>query len=289
MSEATERLLQLLTLERLDEAGAQDRYLWRGATGKHAANLSGRLFGGVVIAQAIMAAGRSDTARRVHSAQLNFLRGGSVDVPADYGCTKLFEGRTYATWRVDVTQTEPGSGSQQLIAHATVGLTAGVDDAPDWHEPAAETPDFVTAVDRDELVGRRDPATQPVQTRVDATEHGDTGPTLTLWAKPNGTLPEDPLVHQALLGYVSDRGMVTVARKAHAQQHQGLNGATLDHAIWFHRPVVFDRWHSHSMRNSSLVDGRGMTHGTLHRQDSTGQSVLVATTAQQSALRVRST
>ena len=278
MSEATERLLRLLTLDRLEqeEAGDADQ-LWRGATGQHAANLSGRLFGGVVIAQAIVAAGRSDTARRVHSAQLHFLRGGSIDEPADYRCTQLFEGRTYATWRIDISQ------SQHLIAHATVGLTAGVDDVPDWHQPATEAPDFATAVDRDELVGRRNPAAQPVETRVDANEHGDDSPHLTLWAKPNGNLPEDPLVHQALLGYVSDRGMITVARKAHSPEHPGLTGATLDHAIWFHRPVVFDSWHRYSMRNVNLVDGRGMTHGTLYRN-----GVLVATTSQQSALRVRS-
>lgn len=259
----------------LTEISRDERYInWAGEAGANAMNLAGRLFGGMVLAQTIMAAGRCLPDRRIHSLQQIFLRGGQADRPLAYNCEVLFAGNTYSAIRVEVHQDD------QIISHAQVGVTAGVE-GPDRQTPSPATTKLEHTVNRDELMKRRNWQDQPIEVRVEAERETDSEPNLDTWLRPSGPLPDDQLIHQAMLSYVSDRAFLRTAWKPHAEEWGPFKGATLDHTIWFHRPVHFDDWHVFSMNSPAMIDGRGMNHGVIHDTNGT----LVASLSQQGAMR----
>lgn len=259
----------------LDEISRDDRWVhWHGEPGADARNLAGRLFGGMVLAQTIMAAGRCLPDRRIHSLQQMFLRGGVAEDPLTYKCEMLFTGRTYAAIRVEIHQND------EIISHAQVGVTAGVE-GPDRQSPSPATTKLEHTINRDELMQRRKWQDQAIEVRVEAERETDAEPNLDTWLRPRGPLPDDQLVHQAMLSYVSDRAFLRTAWKPHAAEWGPFKGATLDHTIWFHRPVRFDDWHVFSMESPAMIDGRGMNHGVIHDSDGT----LIASLSQQGAMR----
>lgn len=268
-----ERLLERLDLEQhaVDEHGTT----WRGETGAVSKNMSNRLFGGLVVAQTIVAAGRTNPEREIHSLQQVFLRGGRTDLPVDYRVTMMFSGRTFASAHVEAHQ------DGQVISSAHVGFSTGID-GPDRHDPAPPRPDIETAVNRDKLRERPGWREQPVEMFMDPATHGHKEATLAVWMRPAGPMPPDPLMHKAVLGYASDRGLMSVAWQPHGT-HAELFGSSLDHLMWFHRPVVLDRWHSYVIHSPTLAAGRGLNHGVIH--DEAG--VLIASTAQQGSIRAR--
>ena len=273
-NQGTERLLHRLDLAEVDR---DDRAVtWQGIAGENAMNMSGALFGGFVLAQSVVAAGRTLPDRRVHSLQQVFLRGGQPTGEIDYRCEVLFEGRTYASSRVEVHQ------QGELIAHAQVGYTIGVD-GPERETATAARSRFEDTVNRDELRQRRNWQDQPVEVRVVAGHEDDPEATLDTWIKPYGTLPDDQALHQGFLAFVSDRAFMTTAWKPFLAEHGRPRGATLDHTIWFHRPIDFNDWHVYSMHGPAVLDGRGLSHGTVHHRN----GALIASTAQQGSLRVR--
>lgn len=271
MNTPVERLLYRLDLRPGATDGATSS--WHGEAGENALNMSNRLFGGMVVAQTIVAAGRTHRDRTIHSVQQVFLRGGSATEPLRYDVERLFTGRTYASVRVAVIQ------SDQVISHAQIGLTAGIE-GPDRQDAAPPRPERSTARNRDQLRNRPNWDDQPVEMLIDPATENDGRPDMATWIHPDGPMPDDPLMHKAVLGFVSDRGMMSVAWKPHGDR-QALNGATLDHSIWFHRPLVFDDWHSYVMHSSTIAGGRGMNHGLIHHHDGT----FVATTMQQGTFR----
>ena len=232
------------------------------------------IYGGMVLAQTIVAAGRTVPERAVHSLSQMFLRAGRADVPLTYRCATLYDGRRYSMLEVRVLQED------EVISHAQVGLTGGAD-GPDRQEAApAEPAPIEDTVDRDVLFARKRAGDQPVEVRVVAERATDASPSLETYVKPNGTLPEDPLVHQAFLAWVSDRGFMRTAWKPHDGESD-YRGASLDHSMWCHRPVVFDDWHMYAMHSPSIADGRGLILGSIH--DAKGAHV--ASTAQQGNYR----
>ena len=275
MSDGTARLLQCLELDTIDEH-ADGGSTWQGITGHIATNMSGRLFGGFVLAQTVVAAGRTITDRRIHSLQQVFLRGGQPTGPIDYRCTPLFVGRTYASARVEVFQ------GGELISHAQVGYTSGVD-GPEHEDVVVPRSRLEDTVNRDEHRKRKNWEHQPVETRVVVAHEADDEPRLDTWLRPFGPIPDDQLLHQAVLAFVSDRAFMTTAWKPFRAEYGSPRGATLDHTIWFHRPVTFDDWHVFVMDGPAVVDGRGMSRGTIHHHDGT----LIASVAQQGAFRPR--
>lgn len=266
-----ERLLYRLDLQQ----GTTDdtTTVWHGEAGENALNMNNRLFGGMVVAQTIVAAGRTHSDRTVHSLQQVFLRGGSSTEPLRYVVERLFEGRTYASVRVAVHQGE------RVISHAQVGVTTGIE-GPDRQDDPPPRPDRANTRNRDELRNRPNWDDQPVEMLIEPGTENDGRPDMLTWIRPVGPMPEDPLMHQAVLGFISDRGMMSVAWKPHGDR-DAMKGATLDHTIWFHRPLVFDDWHSYLMHSSTLAGGRGMNHGLIH--DEAGRHV--ATTMQQGTFR----
>ena len=240
-------------------------------------NMSGALFGGFVLAQTVVAAGRSMAGRRVHTLQQVFLRGGQPTGAIDYVVHRSFDGRTYAASRVEAWQ------RGELISQAQVGYTGGVV-GPEREEPTAARSRLEDTVNRDEYRGRRNWQDQPIETRVVADHEGDDEPTLDTWLRPFAPLPDEQVMHQAFIAFASDRAFMTTAWKPFQAEHGRPRGSTLDHTLWFHRPVTFDDWHVFSMRGTAVVDGRGMSQGAIHRHD---DGTLVATVAQQGSLRVR--
>lgn len=266
-----ERLLYRLDLRQgeTDESTTT----WHGEAGENALNMSNRLFGGMVVAQTIVAAGRTHPEHAVHSVQQFFLRGGSAAKPLRYRVERLFAGRTYESARVEVHQ------GDHMISHAQIGLTLGID-GPDRQEPPPQRPPRDQAKNRDQLRQRPNWDDQPVEMLIDPATETDGRPDMATWIRPAGPMPDDPLMHKAVLGFVSDRGLMSVAWRPHADGG-AFKGATLDHSIWFHRPLVFDDWHSYTMHSPTIAGGRGMNHGVIHHHDGTH----VATTVQQGTFR----
>lgn len=258
MTDPAQRLLRRLDLERGSDSG--DTTTWHGRAGEGALNINDAIYGGMVLAQTIVAAGRTVPDRSVHSLSQMFLRAGRADVPLTYRCSPLYAGRRYSMIEVRVLQEDV------VISHAQVGLTRGAD-GPDRQEPpTVDRASIEDTVDRDVLFARKRAGDQPVEVRVIEARATDATPSLETYVKPNGALPEDPLIHQAFLAWVSDRGFMRTAWKPH-DSDADYRGATLDHSMWFHRPVVFDDWHMYSMHSPSIADGRGLILGSIHAAD----------------------
>ncbi len=277
MSEAIGRLLHRLDLEP-GEAG--DGFAtWKGTAGQHALNMGNRLFGGFVFAQTIVAAGRTDPERDVHSVQQVFLRAGNASDPLEYRVEQLFSGRTFASVRVEVHQ------GGQIISHSQVGLTLRSETmraaSPDRQKPAPVLASRDTMANRDVLRNRPNPHDQPVEMLIDPEQENDGQPFVATWTRPSGPLPDDHLMHQAVMGFTSDRGLMSIIARPHAKAG-AFRGATLDHSIWFHRPVRFDDWHSYVMQSPTLSEGRGLSRGEFHHADGTH----VASTQQQGMFRL---
>lgn len=262
-------------VKRLDLEPTEDPNTFHGEAGPGSLNMSQRLFGGLVVAQSVVAAGRAMAPRSIHSIQQVFLRGGRVDLGLRYRVEPMFVGRTYASARVEVWQ------DGHIISHATVGLSHEVGGA-DRQAPMPQVTALAETVDRDELRNVVRPDGQPITFRVDAEQHEDDSPQLDAWLRADGTLSDDQLVHRAVLAYATDRAMISTAWKPYAASGNP-KGATLNHSIWFHRDVQIDEWHVHSMRSPNLNDGRGMIFGEIYTD--TGQRV--ASTAQEGTMRKR--
>lgn len=273
MPTATDRLLERLDLDSID--GDDTHQVWEGHAGAGALNYSNRLFGGMVVAQAIVAAGRTVPDRRIQSLQQVFLRGGRADTPLHYVVHRLFTGNTYASARVEVRQAD------EIISHVQVGFSSGIEDGPVRYEPSPSTTSFDETVNRDELYKRPGWDDQPVEVRIDPAIDDRTDPLLDLWIKPLSSLPDDPVMHQAVMGYVSDRAFMGTAWKPHYEEHGLFKGSTLDHSIWFHEPVRFDHWHTFTTASPAINDGRGLNFGSIYD----GSGSRVASLVQQGTYR----
>jgi acyl-CoA thioesterase-2 len=106
-----------------------------------------------------------------------------------------------------------------------------------------------------------------------------------LWFRAEGTMPDEPIVHQAVLAYASDYGLLGTALHPHrlSFMSRGLQAASLDHAVWFHRPFRVDDWLLYAMDAPAAAGSRGFTRGSIFTRDGT----LVASTAQEGLLRLR--
>jgi len=264
-----DRLIRRLSLD-VDSTGRS----FRGEAGIAALNGNDMVFGGLVVAQAVVAAGRAMADRTVHSLQHSFLRGASADRGIDYQVITLHEGRTFASLRIDARQ------GDTLIGQSTVGLSTEVD-GPERDEDIGEIPPLATSVDRDELRGIVRPDGQPIVFRIDEAQHANSDAAMDLWLRADGEVDVDPVIAQALLAYASDRGVISTAWKPFAATVGEMFGATLTHSIWFHRPTDLSDWHVHSLRSPFMGSGRGMVLGGIWSAD----GLRVASTAQEGTIR----
>ena len=271
-----DRLLKQLELERLD----RDLFLGDAGEGQF------RLFGGVVAAQSVVAAYRTvDDAGAMHSLHAYFLRPGRHDVPIRYVVYRIRDGRTFTTR--DVVAYQAGEAIFNLscsFAKPEQGISRdepapevpGPDGLPQWEfarPDRHQDREMMARFERDSPVELRAINVGP------ASESAI--PTRRVWMRVRGELPEDPAMHAGLLAYASDRGLIATARIPHGFGRGSPASASLDHAIWFHRPPRFDDWLLYTSESPVAHAARALIYGQMYRRD----GVRIASVVQEGLIR----
>ncbi|MCC5811405.1 MAG: acyl-CoA thioesterase II [Ectothiorhodospiraceae bacterium] len=286
MSDLLERLVELIRLERLDDN------LFRGQSQVLATK---RVFGGQVLGQALSAAGQTVEQRSVHSLHGYFLRAGDATAPIIYSVERMRDGGSFTARRVVATQHGRPIFEASMSFHVP-------ESGPDHHatKPDVTSPeDLLTSQDvvREylesgevpEKLAARLTRPQPIEIRQVLPDHPLRPrirvPYKQVWMRTSGTLPDDPSLHQTLLAYASDHSLLGTALRPHGLTFldRRLQSASLDHAMWFHRPFRFDDWLLYTMDTPTASGARGFTRG--HIFDREGR--LVASTCQEGLTRVR--
>lgn len=285
MSTPLDDLLSLLALEPLEVN------IYRGANRDVG---SGRVFGGQVFAQALVAARRTvDDAREAHSVRGDFILPGDLAAPIVYFVDRLRDGTSFATRRVTAIQHGRAIFNLSASFHKVEDGLAHQLSMPDV--PAPETlPSELTLLraiaDR---IPERYRATwtqdRPIDIRpvdpVDPFTADVRPPQRQLWFRATGTMPDELLLHQAVLAYASDYSLLTTSLLPHgvAYRAAGLQLASLDHSVWLHRPFRADDWLLYVMDSPVSSGARGFARGSIFAR--TGE--LVASVAQEGLLRMR--
>lgn len=268
-----EQLLPQLALDPLDV----DLFLGDPGPG------SGRLFGGLVAAQCVIAAGRTlPESRQLHSLHGYFLRPGRHDVPIRFTVDRIRDGRSFTTRRVKANQSgEAIFNLSASFAKPEEGISHQ-DPMPDAPDPA-DLPEWEEV--RAEAIG--DPTAKrfdsAVEVRVCDLPGADRRARQRNWLRIRGRLPDDPLLHTAALVYASDRTLLSTAARPHDLPWNQRLGASLDHAVWIHRPVQFDDWLLYAAESPVAHAARGLIFGGLFSRD----GVRIASVAQEALIRDR--
>ncbi|MFD9000484.1 acyl-CoA thioesterase [Streptomyces sp. NPDC059582] len=271
MSQALQSLLDLLDLEQIEET------IFRGQS---RSAVVPRVFGGQVAAQALVAAGRTVPADRLaHSLHAYFLRQGDPGAPIVYDVDRIRDGRSFTTRRVVAVQ----------HGKPIFGLSASFqtyEDGLDHQAPMPAAPDPATLPTSEErlsgyghlgaeVVEKFLEAREAIDLRyVDEPPFGKFGeprePHSQVWFRTNGKLADDPLLHVVLATYVSDMTLLDSVLLAHGRGGWAVGdvvGASLDHAMWFHRPFRADEWLLYDQESPSAHGGRGLGQARIYTQD----------------------
>lgn len=237
----------------------------------------GRLFGGLVLAQSLVAAGRTVSFGNVHSMHAYFLRAGQAKEPIDYSVERIREGRNFLTRRVTARQ------AGHTIFESSASFVAG-EDGISHQEPMPAVPDpedcepWWTSIaaprmpESGAMPNRMRRWNNPIDLRAaeqPTREDDGTGrlPKRMVWGRMMGTLPEDPLLHAAALVYLSDSGLVATVAHHYGIWMPGGATASLDHAVWFHYPPRFDDWVLYASESPAANAARAvMFAGMYNRQ-----------------------
>ncbi|MCX4832409.1 MULTISPECIES: acyl-CoA thioesterase [unclassified Streptomyces] len=288
MHKALESLLDLLDLEQIEED------IFRGQS---RSSVVPRVFGGQVAAQALVAAGRTVPAdRHAHSLHAYFLVAGDPGAPIVYTVDRIRDGRSFTTRRVVAVQ------HGQPIFHLSASFQtyeeglehqADMPPAPDPESlPTAEEtlPRYVDDVLEPDVVRRLLEAREAVDLRyVDAPPFAFVGdpqpPRSQVWFRARDKIADDPLLHVCLATYVSDMTLLDSVLLAHGRGGWAVGdvvGASLDHAMWFHRPFRADEWLLYDQESPSTSGGRGLGQARIYTQDGR----LAITVIQEGVVRV---
>jgi acyl-CoA thioesterase-2 len=284
VSEALDKLIGLLDLEQIELD------IFRG---RSPSDNRQRVFGGQVAGQALVAAGRTvPSDRPVHSLHAYFIRPGDPAVPIVYTVDRVRDGRSFTTRRVTAIQ------------HGKVIFTLSAsfhhdEPGPEYSAPMPEAPppESVppTGERLEKLFGVRAHESF-LDTPIDLRFAGPLShevfldPSLRtdrslVWLRADGDLPDDPLLHVCLMTYVSDMTLLDSVLIRHglswADGHT--TGASLDHAMWFHRPFRVDRWLLYAQESPAAAGARGLARGEVFTQDGT----LVVSVMQEGLIRTR--
>ncbi|GAA2935970.1 acyl-CoA thioesterase II [Streptomyces erythrogriseus] len=271
MSQALQELLDLLDLEQIEEN------IFRGSS---RSAVVPRVFGGQVAAQALVAAGRTvPEDRPAHSLHAYFLRLGDPGAPIVYTVDRIRDGRSFTTRRVVAVQ------HGKPIFHLSASFQT-YEEGLDHQDPMPASPDpdaLPTSEERlrgyahldPEVVDRFLEARAAVDLRyVDEPPYGRFGeprePHSQVWFRTNGKLADDPLLHVVLATYVSDMTLLDSVLLAHGRGGWAVGdvvGASLDHAMWFHRPFRADEWLLYDQQSPSAHGGRGLGQARIYTQD----------------------
>jgi acyl-CoA thioesterase-2 len=281
----THTLVENLRLERLEVN------LFRGTTPEEESRE--RIYGGQVIAQALLAAYETVEARVCHSLHCYFIRPGDPLIPIIFEVDRARDGGSFTTRRVIAVQ--HGQQIFNLAASFQVEEQGFEHQAP---MPAAPPPE---AVEDDMVAERRLLADapperrawldrpQPIEMRTVGGRNGEAAekrePVQQVWFRAKDAIGDDPRLHQVILAYASDMSLLGTASRPHGLTWQtGLMMASLDHAMWFHRPTDFNEWHLYHQESPSASGGRGFNLGAIYRAS---DGALVANCAQEGLMRVR--
>jgi acyl-CoA thioesterase II len=258
----------------------------------------GRVFGGQVLAQSVIAAGRTvedlpDAAehpRRIHSLHGYFLRAGDSNHPLSFVVERLRDGHSFSARRVHAIQ----NGKPILSMITSFQTEAGGLDHQDPRPAAAEPSNLNTVAE--EFAGISDPAAnfwsqakaidlRHVEGAIYVHPARERAARQSVWLRAVGQLPEDPLVHAAVLAYCSDYSLLEPVLRHHglAWSDRRLRAASLDHAMWFHRPGRVDDWTLYTQSSPSASGGRGFATGRMFSATGT----LIASVAQEGMLRIK--
>jgi acyl-CoA thioesterase-2 len=285
MSFPVRELLDLLDLEPLEVN------IYRGQNRDIG---TGRVFGGQVLSQALVAARRTvDEPRDAHSLHGYFILPGDLAAPIVYFVDRLRDGSSFSTRQV--TAIQHGRAIFSLLAsfHITEAGYEHQTPMPDVPPPEklANELDLIRGMADRIPESLRKVITQdrPIDFRpvspIDPFHPDKRPPVRYLWLRAIEKLPDDQLTHQAVLAYASDYGLLGTALLPHgvAPRSPALQLATLDHAFWAHRPFRADDWLLYAMDSPAAAGARGFTRGAFYTRDGT----LVASVAQEGLMRPR--
>ncbi len=256
----------------------------------------GRVFGGQVLAQGIIAAGRTvpsaagAPARPIHSLHAYFMRPGDDTQPIRFSVEGMRDGRSFSTRRVHAIQ--HGKPILSMIA-SFQEPAAGMD----HHDPMPDVPgpeglrslaDVFAGIDHPgarHLAEGRAIEQRHVEGNLYVSPGSDHVARQHVWLRAIGALPDDPLIHSAILAYASDYSLLEPVLRRHGVTwtDRRLRPASLDHSMWFHRPGRADEWILYASRSPSAQGGRGLGIGSMYAAD----GALVATVAQEGMVRLR--
>lgn len=266
-----DELLEILSLRQI----ADDVYL-----GSHPSKNPVRTFGGQMMAQSFVAAGRSLKHATPPSAMsAHFIAGGDPEKDLEYHVVRLRDERRFANRRVDVIQ------NGELLTTAMVSFLAGgrsLEHAitpPDLPDPEALPPVDDLLRGYEDVVPHFVKALRPIEWRYTndpswvMRDKGEKLPHNRVWMKALGQMPEDPVLHAAALVYSSDTTVLDSIITTHGLSwgYDRIFAVTTNHSVWFHRPVRFDEWLLYSTTSPVAADSRGL--GTGHFFDRSGQPV----------------
>ena len=256
---------------------------------------SGRVFGGQVLAQALVAAQRTvDENRAAHSLHGYFILPGDLSIPIVYFVDRLRDGKSFTTRRVTAIQHGRAIFNMSVSFHIEEpGLEHQLE------MPAVPDPETVRS--ELELIRERTPADLPEPLRrlitqdrpidyrvVEDIEPFDPvpqPPVRNMWVRTIGKMPDERLAHQAVLAYFSDYGLLGTALQPHGRTYRrpDIQVASLDHSLWFHRPCRVDEWLLFSIESPASAGALGFSRGSIF----TREGKLVASVAQEGLMRPR--
>ncbi|WP_179150728.1 acyl-CoA thioesterase II [Leifsonia sp. NCR5] len=285
----TEPLASLLTALDLTDTGArtsEDIF-----TGPSQWMPLGRVFGGQVLAQSIVAASRTvPDGRAIHSMHGYFLRPGDVNLPITFSVDRIHDGRSFSTRRTQAYQS--GQPILSMIASfqdEDEGLTHQVEMPTDIPDPETLPNSADSLENVEHPVAQYWASERPFDIRhitspIYLTVDGEHVAHQAVWFRSIGALPDDPDLHRAALAYASDYTIMESVMRRHgvAWATPGLRAASLDHAMWWHRPARVDEWLLYVQESPSASGGRGLALGRIFSRDGR----LVASVAQEAMVRV---
>lgn len=282
MSKVLTDLLNHLELEKIEEG------LFRGQS----QNLGfGRVFGGQVIAQALIAAKDNMQDRFVHSFHSYFLRPGDDKKPIVYDVENIRDGRSFSTRRVRAMQfgkpifymtasfqTEEDGYSHQSEMPDVIGPEGLMSEYEFYQQNLDKIPTHL----HDIVAGEKPIEIRHVQVN-DPFKPEKMSARRQVWIKANGSLPDEARIHRYLLSYASDFNFLPTALFPHGKSilQPNMQAATIDHSMWFHRPFRIDEWVLYDMESTSASGGRGFVKGQFFNQ----QGELIASATQEGVIR----
>ena len=284
MSTAVQTMLDVLNIEQLEVN------LFRGRSPQDRWQ---RVFGGQVIGQALVAASRTVEGRPPHSMHAYFLVGGDPKVPIIYEVDRIRDGKSFTTRRVVAIQHGQAiftlmvsfhNDEEGLTHQAPMPQVPPPEDLPSEAQIKATILPTMPEAVRRYYESERPIELRPVQyDRYLGKKYQDGK--FNVWIRATGKLPDDPAIHQCVLAYASDMSLLDTALVPHGRSlfEREFMGASLDHALYLHRPFRADDWLLYAQETPTMTGSRGFARGLIY----TREGSLVASVAQEGLVRIR--